>query len=170
MSPTLLIAIPSPLLSCTACYKAGNTLKLQILNNNSSFLPPSGEISVQIKSQFKNEVGAYKLLKEVQGVLVPCPYAVMRLLLAEEGPAGEATHLDVYVIILQAISGPTLEELPETPSAPSTEQEFTSIVQHAVDTTPQFVKWGILLEDSAPRSVMLDQSLNSRPFFVDFAQ
>lgn len=67
-------------------------------------------------------------LKEVQDVLVPHPYAIMRLLLAEEGPAGEATHLDVYVIILQAISGPTLEEPPERPSAPSTEREFTSIV------------------------------------------
>lgn len=96
--------------------------------------------------------------------MAPRPYAVMRHLPAEEGPAGEATHLDVYVIILQAISGPTLEELPERPSAPSTEQEFTSIVQHAVDATPQLVKWGILLEDSAPRRVMLDQFLNSQPF------
>ncbi|KAI6754895.1 hypothetical protein HG530_012647 [Fusarium avenaceum] len=123
-----------------------------------------------VDKQFKSEVEAYERLKEVQGALVPRPYAVMRLFLAEEGPAGEATHLDVYAIILQAISGPTLQELPERPSPPSTEQEFTSIVQHAVDATPQLVKWGIPLEDSAPRSVMLDQSLNSQPLFVEFAR
>jgi hypothetical protein len=98
-------------------------------------------------------------------------YAVVRLSFAEAGPAGETTYLDAYGIFLQAILGPTLEDLPEAPSAPSIKQELTSIVQHEVDATHQLVvKWGIVLEDSAPRNVMLDQSLNYQPFLIDFAQ
>ncbi|CAJ0544003.1 Ff.00g040340.m01.CDS01 [Fusarium sp. VM40] len=89
--------------------------------------------------QLKNEIQAYEWLREVQGALIPRLYAVMRLPLASEGLSEEACYLDVYVIILQAISGPTLEDLPEKPSVLSTEQALTSILQHVFNARRQLV-------------------------------
>lgn len=119
---------------------------------------------------FKTEVEAYERLQDVQGIFAPRLYAVVRLHLPLDDNAAMADYLGVYGIILQSISGPTLEDLLETPCAPSTQEHLTSIVQYTVDATNEINKRGMVLEDRAPHNVVLEKSLQWWPFIIDLAQ
>ncbi|PCD24053.1 hypothetical protein FGRA07_11496 [Fusarium graminearum] len=119
---------------------------------------------------FKTEVEAYERLQDVQGIFAPRLYAVVRLHLPLDDNAAMADYLGVYGIILQSISGPTLEDLLETPCALSTQEHLTSIVQYRVDATNEINKRGMVLEDRAPRNVVLEKSLQWWPFIIDLAQ
>ncbi|PNP85141.1 hypothetical protein FNYG_01529 [Fusarium nygamai] len=63
----------------------------------------------------------------------------------------------------------SLNDLIAAPCAPTTEEEWFSIVQSAVDSTHEINKRGIVLDDSAPRNVVVDQTTH-QVFIVDFSE
>ncbi|KAF5019466.1 hypothetical protein F66182_8526 [Fusarium sp. NRRL 66182] len=117
--------------------------------------------------QFKTETEIYDRLQDLQGVMIPRLYAVIHLVAAgaDDMPFKE-DYIGIYVILLEAIPGYTLWDLPVTTYTPVTEQEWTSIVQRAVDSTHEINKPGIILDDSAPRNIIIDKS-TYRPFLID---
>ncbi|KAF9775372.1 hypothetical protein IL306_006529 [Fusarium sp. DS 682] len=119
--------------------------------------------------QFKTEVEVYERLKDLQGILIPELYALVRV---ASGPNSESSNEDyqtVYGILLEPIPGCNLYHLADEETRPTTEQEWTSIIQRAIDATYEVNKRGIILDDSSPRNVVVKAS-TFQPFLVDFAQ
>ncbi|KAF9784166.1 hypothetical protein IL306_008275 [Fusarium sp. DS 682] len=114
---------------------------------------------------FKTETEAYTRLQDLQGVSIPKLYAVMRLLTGSKKDG----YLDIYGVLLEPIVGWSLDALPDSPDTPASQEEWTSIIQHAVDAAHEVNKRGIILDDSAPRNVVVDQT-TYQPFLIDFAQ
>ncbi|KAF5621978.1 kinase-like domain protein [Fusarium sp. NRRL 52700] len=117
---------------------------------------------------FKTETEAYTRMRDLQGVLIPKLYAVVRLVTAKDNTL-DNEYLDIHGILLEPIAGCSLHNLVTAPSAPTTKEEWFSIVQGAVDSAHEINKRGILLDDSAPRNVVVDQT-SHQVFLVDFAQ
>ncbi|KAF4438768.1 serine threonine- kinase fnkB [Fusarium acutatum] len=117
---------------------------------------------------FKTETEAYMRMQDLQGILIPKLYAVVRVVNSKENPR-EDEYLDIHGILLESIQGHSLDDLITAPCAPSTKQEWLSIVQRAVDSAHEINKRGIILDDSAPRNVVVDQT-SHQVFHVDFAQ
>ncbi|KAF5714105.1 serine threonine kinase fnkB [Fusarium mundagurra] len=88
----------------------------------------------------ETEVEAYNCLKDLQGVFIP--------------------HF---------IPGWSLYDLPESPSSPTYQQEWTSIVQRVVQAAHEINRRDILLNDSSPRNVVVDAH-SHQPFIIDLAQ
>ncbi|KAH7265499.1 uncharacterized protein BKA55DRAFT_685966 [Fusarium redolens] len=118
-------------------------------------------------NHFKTETEAYMRMQDLQGVLIPKLYAVVRVVTKENSL--ENGYLDVPGILLEPIAGHSLSDLLDAPCAPVTKQEWSSIIQRAVDSAHEINKRGIVLDDSAPRNVAVDQT-SHQPFLVDFAQ
>ncbi|KAF5562057.1 serine threonine kinase fnkB [Fusarium napiforme] len=117
---------------------------------------------------FKTETEAYTRMQGLQGVLVPKPYATVRVVTARENTQ-EDECLDIHGILLEPIAGCSLSDLIAAPWAPTTKEEWFSIVQSAVDSTHEINKRGIGLCDSVPRNVVVDQTTH-QVFIVDFAE
>jgi serine/threonine protein kinase len=118
-------------------------------------------------NHFKTETEAYMRMQDLQGVLIPKLYAVVRVVTKENSL--ENGYLDVPGILLEPIAGHSLSDLLDAPCAPVTKQEWSSIIQRAVDSAHEINKRGIVLDDSAPRNVVVDQT-SHQPFLVDFSQ
>ncbi|KAF4495573.1 kinase-like domain [Fusarium agapanthi] len=117
---------------------------------------------------FKTETEAYTRMQDLQGVHIPKLYAVVRVVPDEENTQ-DNEYLDVHGILLESIAGYCLDDLVSAHCAPKTYQEWLSIVQRAVDSAHVINKHGIILDDSAPRNVVFDQTTR-QVFHVDFAQ
>ncbi|KAG5793002.1 hypothetical protein H9Q69_007921 [Fusarium xylarioides] len=117
---------------------------------------------------FKTETEAYTRMQDLQGVLVPKLYATVRVVTAKENTQ-EDEYLDIHGILLEPIAGCSLNDLIAAPCAPTTKEEWFSIVQSAVDATHEINKRGIVLDDSALRNVVVDQT-SHQVFIVDFAE
>ncbi|KAF9768006.1 hypothetical protein IL306_014752 [Fusarium sp. DS 682] len=116
---------------------------------------------------FKTETEAYMSMHDLQGVFIPRLYAVVRF--TADNESLRDGYLAIHGILLEPIAGCSLSDLPDTPSAPTTEQDWTSIIQRAVNSAHEINKRGIILSDSAPRNVVVDQT-SRQPFLIDFAQ
>ncbi|KAF4958465.1 hypothetical protein FGADI_2387 [Fusarium gaditjirri] len=117
---------------------------------------------------YRTESEAYARMQDLQGVLIPKLYAVVRLVTPGE-TTRVAEYLNIPGILLESIEGYSLDDLVTAPGAPATEQEWSSIVQRAIDSTHEINKRGIILDDSAPRNVVVDQT-TKQVFIIDFAQ
>ncbi|KAF4446842.1 hypothetical protein F53441_9546 [Fusarium austroafricanum] len=137
----------------------------------------------EVRSHFETEVKAYKRLKDLQGVFIPRMYASVRFWPTSTNtstdtdtsstPADSPTRDDDYRsvsgILLQFIPGCSLWDLPESPSAPTSQEEWTSIVQRVVNGANEINKRDIRLLDSCPRNVVVDTA-SYQPFIIDLAQ
>ncbi|KAF5673556.1 kinase-like domain-containing protein [Fusarium circinatum] len=121
----------------------------------------------EARSHFETEVEAYKRLKDLQGVFVPRMYASVRL--SSSNASGNVSeYYSVKGILLQFIPGSSLYHLSESPSSP-TQQEWTLIVQRAVQGAYKINQRDILLKYSCPRNVVVDAD-SHQPFIIDVAQ
>ncbi|KAF5530301.1 kinase-like domain-containing protein [Fusarium phyllophilum] len=117
---------------------------------------------------FNTETEAYNRMQDLQGVLIPRLYAVVRAI-ADRENAQDDEYLHTHGILLESIDGHSLDDLITAPCAPKTKHQWFSIVQRAVDSAHEINKRGIILDDSAPRNVVVDQT-SHQVFHVDFAQ
>ncbi|KAF5966167.1 hypothetical protein FBULB1_11796 [Fusarium bulbicola] len=118
---------------------------------------------------FKTETEAYTRMQDLQGVLIPKLYAVVHVVTAKENTQQYNEYLDIHGILLEPIAGCSLRDLITAPPyAPTTKEEWSSIVQCAVDSVHEINKRGIVLGDSAPCNVVVGQT-SHHVFFVDFA-
>ncbi|CVK91267.1 uncharacterized protein FMAN_09410 [Fusarium mangiferae] len=117
---------------------------------------------------FKTETEAYTRMQDLQGVLIPKFYAAVRLTTGVEN-TGEHSYFDILGILLESIDGYSLDEFIFEPCAPKTKREWLYIVQDAVDSVHEINKRGIILDDSAPRNVVVEQA-SHQVFIIDFAQ
>ncbi|EWG38573.1 hypothetical protein FVEG_01763 [Fusarium verticillioides 7600] len=117
---------------------------------------------------FKTETEAYTRMQDLQGVLIPKLYATVRVVTAKENKQ-EDEYLDIHGILLEPIAGCSLNDLIAATCAPTTKEEWFSIARSAVDSTHEINKRGIVLDDSTPRNVVIDQTTH-QAFIVDFSE
>ncbi|KAG4291614.1 hypothetical protein FPRO06_13835 [Fusarium proliferatum] len=124
----------------------------------------------ETRTHFETEVEAYKRLKDIQGLFIPRMYASIRCLTTS---ASASKNVDDYYsvndILLQFIPGRSLWDLPESPSSPTSQQEWASIVQRIVQGAHEINKREVILNDSCPRNVAVDAD-SHQPFIIDLAQ
>ncbi|KLO83813.1 uncharacterized protein LW93_597 [Fusarium fujikuroi] len=117
---------------------------------------------------YKTETEAYMRMQDLQGVLIPRFYAAVLVATGKKNTR-KNSYFGIHGILLESIEGHSLDEFISKPCAPTTEQEWLSIVQHAVDSVHEINKRGIILDDSAPRNVVVDRT-SHQVFLIDFAQ
>ncbi|KAG9499666.1 hypothetical protein J7337_008125 [Fusarium musae] len=117
---------------------------------------------------FKTETEVYTRMQDLQGVLIPKLYATVRVVTAKENKQ-EDEYLDIHGILLEPIAGCSLNDLIAATCAPTTKEEWFSIAQSAVHSTHEINKRGIVLDDSTPRNVVIDQTTH-QAFIVDFSE
>ncbi|KAG5746101.1 hypothetical protein H9Q70_011195 [Fusarium xylarioides] len=119
---------------------------------------------------FRTEAEVYERLKDLQGVLIPELYALVRVVPPGATSASpKQDYQTVYGILLQHIPGVNLDDIIEEEARPTTQQGWTSLIQKAIDATYEINKRGVILDDSAPRNVVVETS-TFQPFIIDFAQ
>ncbi|KAF5986324.1 serine threonine kinase fnkB [Fusarium coicis] len=119
---------------------------------------------------FRTEAEVYERLEDLQGVLIPELYALVRVVSPGATSASpKQDYQTVYGILLQHIPGVNLYDIIEEEARPTTQKGWTSLIQQAIDATYEINKRGVILYDSAPRNVVVEAS-TFQPFIVDFAQ
>ncbi|KAH7210758.1 uncharacterized protein BKA55DRAFT_600040 [Fusarium redolens] len=109
---------------------------------------------------FRTEAEVYERLKDLEGVSIPKLYALVRVVAPGATPASPKEDY-------QTVYGILFEHIQET--RPATQEDWTSLIQRAIDATYEVNKRGIILDDSSPRNVVVKAS-TYQPFLVDFAQ
>ncbi|KAF5578238.1 kinase-like domain protein [Fusarium subglutinans] len=128
---------------------------------------PVADWRLEPEGQAKFEAALWRL-KDLQDVLVPRLYASVRL--SSSSASGDMSkYYSVSGILLQFIPGGSLYDLPETPTSPTSQQEWTSIVQRVIQGAYEINQCHILLKDSCPRNVIVEAD-SHQPFIIDLAQ
>lgn len=120
---------------------------------------------------FECETEAYCRLADLQGTVVPHIHAHVSLSatkLATIIPQEVAPYFEVRGILLEQIDGYCLEDLTGGPP-PKNLRIWQHIIQLAVDAAYEINKRGVIMEDCAPRNVVVDKQ-SQTPRIVDLAQ
>ncbi|KAK4135165.1 hypothetical protein BT67DRAFT_293466 [Trichocladium antarcticum] len=120
---------------------------------------------------FECETKAYHRLTDLQGTLVPRIHAHVSLSatkLATIIPQETAPYFEVRGILLERIDGYCLESLTLGP-LPQNLRTWQHIIQLAADAAYEINKRGVIVEDCAPRNVVVDRQ-SQTPRIVDLAQ
>ncbi|KAK3897149.1 hypothetical protein C8A05DRAFT_48119 [Staphylotrichum tortipilum] len=120
---------------------------------------------------FECETKAYHRLADLQGTLIPRIHAHVILSptkLAIIIPQETAPYFEVRGILLERIDGYCLEDLTLAP-LPRNLGTWHHIIQLAADAAYEINKRGIIMEDCAPRNVVVDRQ-SQTPRIVDLAQ
>jgi hypothetical protein len=120
---------------------------------------------------FECETKAYHQLADLQGTLVPRLHAHVSLSaakLATAMPQETAPYFEVRGILLERIDGYSLESLTLGP-LPQNLRTWQHIIQLAADAAYEINKRGVIMEDCAPRNVVVDRQ-SQTPRIVDLAQ
>ncbi|KAM0229981.1 hypothetical protein ACHAP5_011482 [Fusarium lateritium] len=120
-------------------------------------------------NQQYNETGAYTRLEDLQGIMIPRLYAQVQVASKDNNDPDCNDYMSVKGILLQVIPGCNLWDFAESSWSPQSQQEWTCIVQQAVDAAHEINKRDIILNDSGPRNVVVDKATH-KPFIVDLAQ
>ncbi|KAF4978225.1 hypothetical protein FZEAL_5330 [Fusarium zealandicum] len=131
----------------------------------------------EANEHFNNETEAYTRLADLQGTSIPRMHAHVCLSLSgrnSDAPKnqlqpGTENYLDFKGVLMEVITGYNLWDLPTSCAAPADKGEWPGIIQQAVDTAHEINKRGLILKDSGPRNVVVDQS-SQTPSLIDFAQ
>lgn len=126
------------------------------------------------------ETEAYQRLESLQGKSLPRMLASIRLVAVGDKsispsadiPPEVASYFDVRGILLERIDGYNLEDIATSPIAPPASDnllEWRQIIQSAVDLAHEINLHGVIMEDCAPRNMVVDEQ-SQTPRFVDFAQ
>jgi hypothetical protein len=120
---------------------------------------------------FECETKAYHRLADLQGTLIPRLYAHVSLSatkLAPVIPQETAPYFDVRGILLERVDGYSLESLTLGP-LPQNLRTWQHIIQSAADAAYEINNRGVIMEDCAPRNVVVDRQ-SQTPRIVDLAQ
>ncbi|KAH6617613.1 hypothetical protein F5144DRAFT_586951 [Chaetomium tenue] len=120
---------------------------------------------------FECEANAYQQLTDLQGTLVPRLYAHVSLSatkVATTVPQETAPYFEVRGILLERIDGYCLADLTLGPP-PQNLRTWHHIIQLAADAAYEINKRGVIMEDCAPRNVVVDRQ-SQTPRIVDLAQ
>jgi hypothetical protein len=125
---------------------------------------------------FECETEAYARLRDLQGQLIPRMYAHVRAALYESGASADlllsqqtAPYFEVRGALLEFIDGYRLWDIATSPGAPTDPKAWPAIIQAAANAAHEINKRGVIMEDCAPRNVMVDARVQ-KPFIIDFAQ
>ncbi|KAK4095719.1 hypothetical protein N658DRAFT_502410 [Parathielavia hyrcaniae] len=120
---------------------------------------------------FECETKAYHRLADIQGTLVPRLHAHVRLSATKPAaiPKEAAPYFEVRGILLERIDGYCLENLSLGPPLPQNLRTWHHIIQLAADAAHEINKRGIIMQDCAPRNVVVDRK-SQTPRIVDLAQ
>jgi hypothetical protein len=125
---------------------------------------------------FDCETEVYSRLEDLQGKSIPRLYAHVRLVSREPDMPHEllqpqmARYFDVKGILVELIPGYNLSDLATSPLAPRDRSKWPALVQSAVDAAHHINTRGVIMDDCAPRNVMVKQGDPQTPFIIDFAQ
>ena len=120
---------------------------------------------------FECETEAYRRLADLQGTVVPRIHAHITLSatkLATIVPQETLPYFEVRGILLERIDGYCLENLTLGP-LPQNLRTWQHIIQLAVDAAYEINKRSVIMEDCAPRNVVVDRQ-SQTPRIVDLAQ
>ncbi|SPQ21897.1 527855f9-69e8-4dba-b42c-aa71a915de4b [Thermothielavioides terrestris] len=120
---------------------------------------------------FECETKAYNRLADLQGKLVPRMLAHVSLSptkLATSIAPEAAPYFDVRGILLERIDGYCLGDV-ELGPLPQDLRTLQQVIQSAADAAHEINKRGIIMNDCAPRNVVVDGKSNT-PRIVDLAQ
>jgi hypothetical protein len=122
---------------------------------------------------FECETKAYDRLAKLQGTVVPRLYAHVSLLsatkLATIMPPEAAPYFEVRGILLERIDGYCLDNLLTLGPLPKNLRTWQHIIQLAADAAYEINKHGIIMQNCAPRNVVVDGKKQT-PRIVDLAQ
>ncbi|KAL2193174.1 hypothetical protein P885DRAFT_46007 [Corynascus similis CBS 632.67] len=124
---------------------------------------------------FECETEVYARLEDLQGKLIPYMYAHVCIapsdlnIPADLLQSQNAPYFEVRGVLLEVVDGYRLWDIATSQDAPADPKQWPAIIQTAVDAAHQINTRGILMEDCAPRNVMVDTRLQ-KPFIIDFAQ
>jgi hypothetical protein len=125
---------------------------------------------------FDCETEVYSRLEDLQGKSIPRLYAHVRLVSRDSDAPREllqpqmARYFDVKGILIELIPGYNLWDLATSPLAPQDRGTWPALVQSAADAAHHINTRGIIMDDCAPRNVMVKQGDSHTPFIIDFAQ
>jgi len=120
---------------------------------------------------FECETKAYHRLTDLQGTVVPRIYAHVTLSATELAtiiPQETAPYFEVRGILLERIDGDCLDNLTLGP-LPQNLRTWHHIIQLAADAGYEINKHGVIMQDCAPRNVVVDRQ-SQTPRIVDLAQ
>ncbi|KAL2126784.1 hypothetical protein VTI74DRAFT_232 [Chaetomium olivicolor] len=133
----------------------------------------------ECNEHFRCETEAYMRLSDLQGKSLPRMLAHIRLVAVggkpistpADIPSKAASYFEVKGILLERIDGYNLEDITTSPVAPpaSDLKRWRQIIQSAVDLVHEVNRRGVILEDCAPRNVVVDKK-SQTPRIVDLAQ
>ncbi|KAL2128671.1 hypothetical protein VTI74DRAFT_8845 [Chaetomium olivicolor] len=124
---------------------------------------------------FECETEAYARLRDLQGKLIPRMYAHVRIAPYDSGVPADllqsqmAPYFEVRGALLEVIDGYGLWDIATSPGAPANPEIWPAIIQAAADSAHEINRRGVLMEDCAPRNVMVDAHVQ-KPFIIDLAQ
>jgi hypothetical protein len=124
---------------------------------------------------FECETEAYARLEDFQGISIPRMYAHVRIAPHDLGVPTDllqsqtAPYFEVKGVLLEVIDGYSLWDIATSPGAPGDPQAWPAIIQAASDIAHEINKRGVIMQDSAPRNVVVDARVQ-KPFIIDLAQ
>ncbi|KAL2126355.1 hypothetical protein VTI74DRAFT_1129 [Chaetomium olivicolor] len=120
---------------------------------------------------FECETKAYDRLADCQGRLVPRVLAHVSLSTTQLAamPPEIAPYFEVKGILLERIDGFCLEDLTLATPLPSNLRTWQQLIQSAADAAHEINRCGIIMEDCAPRNVVVDKQSHT-PRIIDLAQ
>ncbi|KAH6845044.1 hypothetical protein B0I37DRAFT_379019 [Chaetomium sp. MPI-CAGE-AT-0009] len=120
---------------------------------------------------FECETKAYNRLAECQGRLIPRMLAHVSLSTTQLAaiPREAAPYFNVKGILLERIDGFCLEDLTLTTPLPSNLRTWQQLIQSAADAADEINRRGIIMDDCAPRNVVVDKQ-SYTPRIIDLAQ
>ncbi|KAH6842304.1 hypothetical protein B0I37DRAFT_381642 [Chaetomium sp. MPI-CAGE-AT-0009] len=125
---------------------------------------------------FECETEAYAQLRDFQGKLIPHMYAHVCIAASDLGVPADllqpqtAPYFEVRGVLLERIDGYRLWDIAAASElAPTDPEEWLAIIQAAADAAHRINQRGVIMEDCAPRNVVVDMHLQ-KPFIIDLAQ
>ncbi|KAL2126374.1 hypothetical protein VTI74DRAFT_1092 [Chaetomium olivicolor] len=124
---------------------------------------------------FECETEAYARLRDLQGKLIPHMYAHVCIAPSDLGVPADllqsqtAPYFEVRGVLLEVIDGYRLWDIATSQGAPADPKQWPAIIQAAADAAHMINKRGVLMEDCAPRNVIVETRLQ-KPFIIDLAQ
>ncbi|KAK4233135.1 hypothetical protein C8A03DRAFT_48226 [Achaetomium macrosporum] len=120
---------------------------------------------------FECETKAYNRLADCQGRLVPHVLAHVSLSTTQltAMPPEAAPYFEVKGILLERIDGFCLEDLTLATPLPSNLRTWQQLIQSGADVAHEINRRGIIMEDCAPRNVVVDKQSHT-PRIIDLAQ
>jgi hypothetical protein len=133
----------------------------------------------ECNEHFRSETKAYKRLANLQGKSLPRMVASIRLVAVGDKfisapaniPPQAAFYFEVRGILLERIDGYNLADMTTSSLAPPSDNlmKWGQIIQSAIDMAHEINRQGIIMQDCAPRNVVVDKQ-SQTPHIVDLAQ